>query len=400
MKMLKKLLALTLAVIMLLSMTACHKKDEIALTVNGIEIKSGLYAYALFEADMQARNEVDTNLESTESDTEDVDYYSQSIDGVKFETYVKEEALKKCQEFAFYQTLINDGVISLTDEELESADSVAEYYWDSYGYSAYYEPNGIGYETFKLANRYSYYANEYFMYLYDEGGEKEVAKDERNKYLTDNFQLAYLLSTTYDEDATDDEIAQIKNNYKNYEERLKNGESFETIYYEEYPDQAETDTTESDTSSDTTSEESTSSVDETSSETETTEEEEETPTPKDAFALALVDPNSDIAEYYSSSYYGAYADSNYDKVLELEKGETLIIEAEDDTSISLYVKLDISSDEYYLTANNENILVVLKQEEYDSYIAAIYTEYTVDESSYATKRFKVKNIVYPETTTA
>ena len=67
MKALKKLLALTLAIFMILSVAACHPKDEVAITVGDVEITSALYMYALLEADSAARSKVDSEIAASSS---------------------------------------------------------------------------------------------------------------------------------------------------------------------------------------------------------------------------------------------------------------------------------------------------------------------------------------------
>ena len=72
-----------------------------------------------------------------------------------------------------------------------------------------------------------------------------------------------------------------------------------------------------------------------------------------------------------------------------------MVENSDKTGFTVYQKLDINADPYYLKTLNDAILVVLKQEEYDKTLEEEAAKLTVEEHKFALNRFKVKNIVYP-----
>ena len=67
MKLFKKLLAMGLCAALVLSMVGCHKKNETALTIDGVKITSALYLSALFECDTEARTKVDESKKSSSS---------------------------------------------------------------------------------------------------------------------------------------------------------------------------------------------------------------------------------------------------------------------------------------------------------------------------------------------
>ena len=59
MKLVKKIIALVLGVLMAFSFTGCiHKKGEIAVKINGVEFTSAYYACALINAKTEAQNKV------------------------------------------------------------------------------------------------------------------------------------------------------------------------------------------------------------------------------------------------------------------------------------------------------------------------------------------------------
>ena len=60
MKTLKKALAIVLAVVFVLSLAACHPKDEVAISAGDYKITSAMYSYFLTMADSEAKNIINT----------------------------------------------------------------------------------------------------------------------------------------------------------------------------------------------------------------------------------------------------------------------------------------------------------------------------------------------------
>ena len=238
MKFFKKFIAVFCALTLVSTLTACHKKDEVALTIDGIDITSALYLNALLESDMEARAKVDEQLAESEDESVQagtVDYFTQSIDGKKFETYVKDKAIKLCREYAYYQKLIDAKTISLAEDKITEAESYADMYWSYYGYSTVFEANGIGLNTYKKAFVYSYYANENFMRIYGKDGEKAVDAETIKKTMGEKYILVHTLTKTYAEGAKDEDKAAAKDSYQKHITRLEKGEDFKTIYEELNP---------------------------------------------------------------------------------------------------------------------------------------------------------------------
>lgn len=357
MKIFKKVISAILVGCMLFALCACHGKDEVALTIEGEKIKSALYLNALIDCDAEAKQRVDDEAAETEKtetteETEETDYYSKTLDGLSFVDYVKEKTVERCKEYIFFQKLVDNGTIKLEDDELSEAKNNASAYWSSYGYAYLYSVNGVAYETYEKAFVYSYYSNKYFEHLYAEGGEKEVSQKELKDYMLENYTLAHALTDSYEENATDEQKAALKTKLEGYAKRIKDGETFEKIYTEH---------------------------------TGTTEEEHNhSQDTKLQHTVVLADKNSD-----SSS-----ANADFDSVYDLKVGETIIIENEEKTGLSLYVKLDIADDEYYLTALTDEILYILKKDEFQKHVTEQTKNYKVEANNFAINRFDVEDIDY------
>ena len=193
MKTIKKVYALALVLVMALMFTACHEKGEIAVKIGDIEFTSAYYMCALINADSEAKYRVESELSDDES-TDDVDYYSKKIDDKDFVTWVEDTAMDHLKEIAAYKTLCKENNLEISDEEAENAEAYASFYWSSYGYSAYFEPNGVGESTYTNYMKDTYYSNLYFEHLYGEGGEKEIEADTVKAKMLDNFVVAAFIS--------------------------------------------------------------------------------------------------------------------------------------------------------------------------------------------------------------
>ncbi len=362
MKTFKKILSAFLVCCMLLSLCACHGKDEVALTIEGEEIRSALYLNALIDSDSEAKRRVDDEIaaaEKEETETEEeTDYFSYTFsDGVGFVDYVKTKAIELCKEYVLYKKLVDAGTIKLEDDEKNNAEYYAQVYWYQQGFAYLYEPNGVSFDTYKEAFLYSYYSNAYFKHLYGEGGEKEVPKKDIKNDLLENYTLAHVLTITYEENATDDQKTAQKTKLEGYEKRIKAGETFENIYIEHSGEDAQ---------------------DHKHEETENA--------PKIPHAIVLTDKDSETQN--------ATPSADFETVYDMKVGETKIIESEDKTSITLYVKLDLASDEYYLTQFTDEILYNLKNEEFQKFVTEKTKDYKVEENTFATNRFDVEDIDY------
>ena len=356
MKNIKKVFALALVLVMALMFTACHEKGEIAVKIGDIEFTSAYYMCALINADSEAKYRVESELSDDES-TDDVDYYSKKIDDKDFVTWVEDTALDHLKEIAAYKTLCKENNLEISDEEAENAEAYASFYWSSYGYSAYFEPNGVGESTYTHYMKDSYYSNLYFEHLYGEGGEKEIEADTVKAKMLDNFVVADILEVSFSEKKAD-EITALKEKINGYAADLKNGKkTFEEVYkdYNGTAEEAE----------------------------EKEEAETDEPQPKDKYASIL---GSSITSY-SSDYFT--------KVKAMATGEVKVIELDDGSGLVLAVKQDIEADSYYLDTLDVTVRHLIADEEYEADIKEYAEKMHCEVIDRVVKQFKVKKIVEP-----
>lgn len=380
MKKIKSAISMVLvAVMMLCALAACHPANETAVTVGDMQVSAGVYLCALIQADGEGRNTIDTlkAKEETAEETDtsssvaavtEVDYYKEKIDDTDFTTWVKNRALQLVTEYAAYTALFNEKGLKLSETEISEINSLVDTYWNSYGYSEIYEPNGVSLESYKEFFTYPYRINSYFMSLYGEGGEREIAEDDINKTISENFTIAKVLSisyTTTDEDGnkvdlSEDEIAEAKKRIKSYATRLEAGENFYDVYCEEVPDLAKT-----------------------------YDKDEAEPYLLTAFV-------SESAQEYCSSQYYAY--DHFEDVKALENGKTFVADNDDEGySVLMFKEKDVMSYTDYIEEFKQASMYILKRPDFDTEIQTYVDSFSVETNNYAIDRFKPSNIEYPTT---
>ena len=356
MKNIKRIIACALVFIMALSVSACHKKDEIAVTIKDIEFTSAYYMCALINADSEAKSQIQSELTEEESSSGDFDIYSKKIDGKEYETWVKDRAIEILKEKAAYQLLCKENKVELNKDEIANAEMYASYYWSSYGYSMYFEPNGVSEKTYTKYETDAYYSEAYFNHLYGKDGEKEIAAKDIEKEVYGNYIVANVIDASFTEETTDAQKKEIKAKLDGYVTALKNGKkTFEQVY-----------------------------IDYNNEKAEDHKHEETKDGPKDPHAQIL------------GSDKTSNPDQHYDTIKKMKTGEIKLIKLDDDAGYRLVVKQDIKADKYYLESLDSTARHTLKDEEFNKTVEDYAKGLKPDVSDYAINQFKVKEIKEPE----
>lgn len=356
---LKRFFALVLCLALMVTCFAgCHKKGEVAVKIGDVEFTSGYYACAFVLADAEARTKVEESLSEDELSGE-IKYWKHKIDKTEYAEWVQKTAIETLTEIAVYKTLCAENKVELDDEAIALAKSEADYRWDTYGYSALMEPNGVARETFVNYITDGFLADEYFSFVYGKGGEKEIAADQVLKQLTDNYALVNKLEVSLS-GMSDEEKTETKNQFAGYEASLKDGsKTFEDVMLD-YNNQT--------------------------AEDHNHETEEGVLAPQDAHAEVLGAEET----YYESEHYATAKD--------MAVGDVKLITKEDDSALIILVKKDIAADPYYI--ENESYDIMLRRDivgdDFDEEITKLGKKMECDVNTYSTKQFKVKNVVYPE----
>lgn len=363
MNLFKKIAAGLMAAALLVSVAACHPKDETAMTIGNVKITSALYMCALIQADSEGRTKVDelnnSTGDSTTSSSTSVDYYSQKIDDTPFTDWVKNRAEEVCKEYAAYETKFEEAGLSLDEDTQEEIDTYSDMYWNQYGLSVAYGENGVSYETYKKFFTYQYKAQKYFMSVYGPEGTDPVPDEEIKASFLENYVAVEPLTGSYSTTdssgnataLTDEEKTALKEKFEGYAQRLREGESFETIYKEQNPDSNVTSSGSEDG-------------------------------PKNPYINLFGSENT------------SYASEHFEEVKGMAVGEVKVLEDES-SGLTLVVRQNIEDDAYYYDTLKDQVLESLKQDEMEASISEFGNSLPFDKNNFAVNRFNPKKIKYP-----
>lgn len=377
MKTLKKVLAMCLALVLVLSFAGCHQKNEVAVKAGDDTFTSAFYMCALINADTAARTKIDeakaAEKENATSSTTSAttDYFAETIDGKSYEDYVKESALNTIKRFVYVKRMCDENNLTISEQEKNNSLTMTEYYWNYYGYASLFEANGVSLATYKEYTLYSLYEDKYFNFIYGEGGDKAVSDTDIKNFLYSNYVIADVLSASV-ASKTDSEKALVQTDFEKYKGRLEKGETFEKIY-KEY-NKVKEDTTSSTTSSTASS---------ATSSTTSGSEENKALAPKDSYAQVI------------GSKETSYSSKQYETIKAMKTGEVKFVKDDESGYYYLFVKGDITADPYYLEGLKKNVLNDMKFDEFEAAIKAEAAKVELKTVAFAINQFKVKKIKYP-----
>ncbi len=355
MKVLLKTSSLLLALILACACFAgCHVKNETAITIGEIKIKSSTYSCALTQAYQEGISKVEEEESAKESSEHNHNdgYMKEKIGKKSFGDWVKNRADEICKEYAAVYTLAKTNKISLSDDELSQISQTAEYYWTNYGLEELYGSLGVSKDTYEGFMGYTSLKEKVFTTLYGENGSKAVDKAEVTSTLYSQHNTAEILKKTFSDGESADDV---KAQYQGYVDRLNAGESFKSIYCE---------------------------VNNTT--------EEELDEQMASYAASDSEQPANSLEQVVGSVGTDYENDLFDTVKNLEVGQATLYS--DDSYCAVIVKTDITKDDYYKDNLYNSALRYLKGDEYDKLIEDTYKALDFKESKYATRRFKVKDV--------
>lgn len=227
MRKLKSAAALLLALVMLLSTTACSGDTTWAAKYGDTTLPVGVYIYNVYNAYYQAY------YQSSDSSTPVLE---QQIEDQPSSDWIKEQAAESVKGILFTQQKFKDMGLSFTDEELAQQQTSLNSNWAQA--SVLLESLGIAKESLNIAfvQQQAMY-QKIFEALYGEGGEKEVSDEDLANYYTENYtHYGYFTKslTTTDEDKqsvnlSDEEIAEIGTKFEEYANAINEGKTPEEV---------------------------------------------------------------------------------------------------------------------------------------------------------------------------
>ena len=213
----KKLIALLAAVAMVFSLAACGSTPDSVGTIGTVDITSGLYLLAQYDAYQKA-----ADLATSEQDAADVKAFLKqtiTVDADSGETatvsdYVSQKTMENLETYAAIETRFEELGGQLTAEEEAQADSYASQLMEQYGDT--YKANGIGLNTVQRFERILIKSSDLLELVYGVDGETPVPDADLTSHLENNmYELAYytipLYNTTTYAFADDDQTTEMLN---------------------------------------------------------------------------------------------------------------------------------------------------------------------------------------------
>lgn len=196
----KRILALLCALALTVGLAGCviSTPDTVG-TIGDVEISSGLYLLAQFDAYQKA-----ADLASSEQDASKVKSFLKetiTVDADTEETatvsdYVAQQTLKNLETYAAIETRFDALGGQLTAEQEAQADSYAEQLMNQYGDT--YKANGIGLETVKRFERILLKSTVLLDLVYGENGETPVSDADLTDYIENAlYYLSYVAVPLY-----------------------------------------------------------------------------------------------------------------------------------------------------------------------------------------------------------
>lgn len=207
------------------SLASCGEDSAYIGTYNEKDIASGIYIYNLLSAYYEAQNNM------TENDT---DVFSITIEEKNATDWMIAKAKESTKQYLAIEQKFDEYGLTLTDDEKTAAENTIDSMWEYYG--SVYEGYGISQSSFLKCYENSLKSNKLFEYIYGEDGEREVPEEDIKAYLSENYALINYISMNL----VDGEGNLLKSAgksermemAKDYVERAKNGEDFDTLNYE------------------------------------------------------------------------------------------------------------------------------------------------------------------------
>lgn len=201
----KRIAAAALSAAMILTCTGCTigKSTAYALTVDGYQIKAGVYIYYSYTAFTEAKNTAADQNENLNVEDDDA-VKKVKIDGKNFLDYVKDKTTESCISHVAVIKHFDELGLSLSESELDEIDETVEAAWNDSSNKKMMESNGISRESFKEIITTSYKKEAVFQSFYGEGGSENITEDQLRDYYTENTaRVKYVDMDLHDADGND-----------------------------------------------------------------------------------------------------------------------------------------------------------------------------------------------------
>lgn len=378
----KKAVALTLCGAAVISASGCKNTTANALTIDGTDIRAGVYIYYQMDALNRAGQVLKEEQPDVDIYAEDFDITKSTIEGMDAVEWIKKETIDLCRYHVAVNNKFDEYGLTLSDEAKTEINEYVNGLWEDeniyaqyiYGVDIvgdYYESVGIGQQSYKEATTVGYKYDAIFDYLYGEGGTMAVPAEDIDKAAVENYAL--VKSFTIDPRI---------NTAQEYLDMLNGGSTFEEVEQAYNKDDALAD------------------IEADMAEAEENGEEYTGTLPED-LEVALSDENAlkKVVKKGSTSPSESYVND----VFAMADGESKIItvsqtsagsDGTPSVSVTYYLvqRLSLADDAEMMEEYRENALHDLKGEELENSLNETGAGYTVTENAKAVKLYSIDKI--------
>ncbi len=179
------------------------KSTAYAMTIDGYELKAGIYIYYQNSAFEEAKSKA--KEENSDLDTDDVDALKNvKIEGKDFLDWVSDKTMETCIQHVAVLKKFEEMDLKLDDKDVKAAANYAESYAEDESDNNVYYLNGIGEESLKEIILNSYRSNAVFDAVYGEGGTEGITDDQvKDYYVKNNARTKYVALDMHDSEGNE-----------------------------------------------------------------------------------------------------------------------------------------------------------------------------------------------------
>lgn len=381
---LKKIIA-AIAAAAAISMSGCMDNGKI-MTVDGTEINNGIYLFYQQSAYMDAQSIIREakDSESSESESSEIKYFSESVEGKSTAQWIKDETMRLVKQYIAIQRLCDEKDITLDATEKEEINESVRSAWDDVNsyiqyffkvdtMGKYYESNGVSRESYSLIKTSNALRNKLFLKLYDKDGETPVSDEDFAAYVKENYASVELLKLDYkdykgNELTSDSDKKAVDEQAQKYADRISGGESFIDVKYD-YDLKKEQDSSRGDIED---------YYDKNPVEGKTKEE-----YVAEEIAKLTVDKAEDLESIIT--YYKKDDESADEKISEFvfnakDDGKAALLKTDD--SVYVIARTDVTKREKWLENNRTSLLQQIKYDDFEDYLDKYAESFSVNANSY------------------
>jgi hypothetical protein len=401
MSLFKKITAILMSAAILASLSACGESTRWGAKINGKELKAGIYIYY----SMNAYYDAQEFLKEGQTDV-----FAINIEDKPAVKWMQDKATENMQEYVAVEEKFDELGLTLTEDEIKSAENMIEQMWEYYG--SYYEEHGISKQSNIDIRLNALKKEAIFKHYYAEGGTEAVAEDTIRQYMKDNYAYVnYIAMQLKDGEGNllkSDGKAKIKEMAEDYIKRAKNGEDFNKIaaeydkYYSDLQAKAQEAAQATETSAannltvETSPAQDEPAQDESNETSVTTASATETTTAVTEAAAETtentVEDNSQVIKKDGTTPSKTVNEKVFSG--DLKDGDIVLIEEDEVYYVLKY--MDLFSKENYYEDNKNSVLHEIKDEEFNALVSSWTEKQSVEINQKAYDRYDIKKFAETE----